>query len=329
MNLRVGASVLRSGIGPAFLVTAMLAGFACGPAEPPKQASDHGPPDPLTSDSGGNAYAAGRPGTEPAYNPGGNGVVGKTKAGEAPQVPTLGAFMEGLHWGMSHAELQKFMTQTNGVIWKDYDEKLAKARVGPEQTSLEAERENVKAAFGRSYIEFGPTPTGYDSTGISKEYTYNNKEALMWIERKGKKRYYFFIGDKLWKMYDEYPLSDTGTMGLSYQDAVAKLNAQLNATGRFQQPNDKGIDKPQTDWRDGASVLRAIDRSGEKLVGISVADLSTISNLATLRPHKPVDPNELDPSVVAVTKGNRSDPDAANPSPSGSAGKKPAPKKKP
>lgn len=259
------------------------------------------------------------------------GPVAKSKGGEAPQVATLASFQEGVQWGISHAELQKQFTSTGGVIWKDYDEKLAKARVGPEQTALEAERESTKGAFGRSFIEFGPTPTGYDSTGLSKEYTYRNKESLMWIERKGKKRFYFFMNDKLWKMYDEVPFA-SGQMGGSYQEAVAKINAQLNASGRFQQQNDKGVDKPTTDWKDGRSHLRAIDRSNEGMVGVAVEDLAIVSNLAALRPNKPSDPNELDPSILAVTRGNRTDPNAASSAPAGSgSGKKgapPPPKKK-
>ncbi|MBX3233726.1 MAG: hypothetical protein KIT84_21505 [Labilithrix sp.] len=327
MNAR---SVLRKGFGPGFLVAAMAAAFACGPKEPPRQAADNGPPDPLSegSSSSGSAYQSGKSssgggGGEDFSTPSGPPV--KSKGGEAPQVPTLATFQEGVQWGITHAELQKQFTQTGGVIWKDYDEKLAKARVGPEQTALEAERESVKGAFGRSYIEFGATPTGYDSTGLNKEYTYRNKESLMWLERKGKKRFYFFINDKLWKMYDEVPFQ-SGLMGGSYQEAVAKINATLNASGRSLQPNpEKGIDKPTTDWKDGRSHLRAVDRTNEGMVGVAIEDLSVLSNLAALRPNKPSDPNELDPSIVAVTRG-RPDPNAA---PSASAsGKKPAPPKK-
>jgi hypothetical protein len=322
-------SILRAGVGPGFLAAAMLVAFACGPREPPKQAGDNGPPDPMTDDSSSkNAYSGGKTGTsDNNAPPPPSGPPAKGEKGQAPTVASLAPFMEGLHWGMSHEELQKAMTQTGGVIWKDYDEKLQKARVGPEQTALEAERENVKGAFGRSWTEFGATPTGFDSTGINKEYTYRNKEALMWIERKGKKRFYFFINNKLWKMYDEYKFAEGG-MGASYQEAVAKINASVNGTGRFQQPNDKGIDKPTTDWKDNQSHLRAIDRSNEGMVGVSIADQSVLANLAALRPNKPADPNELDPSIIAVTKGHPSDPNSAA---SASAGKKaapPPPKKK-
>lgn len=244
---------------------------------------------------------------------------------------SLAIFTEGVKWGINHAELTKQFTQTGGVIWKDYDERLTKARVGPEQTALEAEREQAKAAFARSYIEFKDTPTGYDSTGIKNEYTYKNKEALMWIERQGKKRYFFFINDRLWKMYDEVPLSEGGPMGKAYLDAVNKLNGQLNAQGRVQGPDEKkGVHQTTVDWKDGVNHLRAVDRSGERLVGIAIEESATVSNLAALRPNKPADPNEIDPSIVAVTKGqNRTDPNAAASS-SASAGKKsaPPPKKK-
>ncbi|HVH44329.1 MAG TPA: hypothetical protein VM925_18380 [Labilithrix sp.] len=260
------------------------------------------------------------------------GKVATGKGGEPPQVASVAAFADGVKWGIGHAELTKQFTQTGGLIWKDYDERLAKARVGPEQTALEAEREQAKAAFGRSYIEFKDTPTGYDTTGIRGEYTYKNKEALMWIQRQGKKRYFFFLNDRLWKVYDEVPLVEGGPLGKTYLEAVNKLNAQLNAQGRVQAPDAaKGITTNTVDWKDSSSHLRALDRSGEHLVGIVVEESSTLSNLAALRPNKPVDPNEIDPSITAVTQGtNRTDPNASGAPAASGSGKKaaPPPKKK-
>jgi hypothetical protein len=315
-----------------FLGASLLVVAACGPKEPPKQANIPDPPDPAadspssSSSSGGSTSSGGNGGgSDVLGSPPPSGKVATGKGGEPPQVASLAAFTDGLKWGMSHAELTKQFTQTGGVIWKDYDEKLARARVGPEQTALEAEREQAKAAFSRSFIEFKDTPTGYDTTGIKDEYTYKNKEALMWIQRQGKKRFYFFINDRLWKMYDEIPLSEGGPMGNAYLDAVNKLNAQLNAQGRVQGADEKkGIRATTVDWKDGTSHLRAVDRSGEHLVGLAIEDSSTLSNLAALRPNKPADPNEIDPSITAVTKGtNRSDPNAA--ASSSASGKKPAP----
>ena len=153
----------------------------------------------------------------------------------------------------------------------------------------------------------------------------------MWVQREGKKRYFFFINDRLWKIYDEVSLAEGGPLGAAYLDAVNKLNEQLNAQGRVQQPDPaKGIRAMTVDWKDGANRLRAVDRSGDKVVGLVVEESATLANIAALRPNKMADPTEIDPSIAAVTGGaNRVDPNAPSTAPSASAsGKKPAPKKK-
>jgi hypothetical protein len=315
----------------AFGSTAMVA-VGCHPKEP-KQASAEDPvgDDPAEgSSSGGSSSGPSRGGDTMAPPPGGGGPVGKQVKGEATQVSSLAAHLEGLRWGMSHAEITKKYTENGGVIWKDYDERLAKARVGPEMTAIENERDQAKLAFGRSFIEFKDTPTGYDATGIRGEYTYRNHEALMWVNRQGRKRYFFFINDRLWKIYDEVPLAEDGALGKSYIDAVNKLNGDLGAQGRIQGVDaSKGINATTVDWKDGASHLRVVDRSGEKAVAVVMEDNGTLGNLASLRANKAVDPTAIDPTIAAVTKGGLSDPNAAKTAPSSSApGKKSPPKKK-
>jgi len=301
---------------------------ACHPTEP-KQANLPEPEasaDPSSSSSSSGSTSSGKTGGGDPLSPPPSGKPVKGEKGEAPVVSTLAEFQEGLRWGMSHADVQKLFTQQGGVIWKDFDERLTKARVGPEQTAIEAEREQAKAAFGRSYIEFKDTPTGYDATGIKGEYTYKNKESLMWVSRAGKKRFFFFINDRLWKVYDEVPLADGGPWGKTYLDAVNQMNAKLGAQGRVLGADAaKGINATTVDYKDNASHMRVVDRSGEKMVAIVLEDNGTLSNLASLRSNKPEDPNAIDPTVAQVTKGGLSDPNA----PSGSGSAKPDPKKKP
>lgn len=293
---------------------------ACAAPQPPKQAKTSEVPDPVDTassnegSSSSSSQSSGSGSSGDVFGPPPSGAA-KPAKGEAPQVGTLVPMLEGLKWGMSHAELTKAFTETGGVIWKDYDEKLTKARVGPEQTALEAEREQMKGAFARSHIEFKDTPTGYDATGIKNEYTYRNKEALMWIQRQGKKRYFFFINDRLWKIYDEVPLSDSGPLGKSFLDAVNTMNAKLGVQGRVQNVDPaKGIHQPTVDWKDGAQHLRLVDRSHEKVVGVVLEDANTLANLASLRSNKVADPTEIDPSIQAVTKGEgRVDPNAPTP----------------
>jgi hypothetical protein len=317
-----------------------LAGFlACHPKEP-KQASAA---DPVTDDpaaasssssSGGSSSGGSSSGSKHNDNlapPPPSGPAGKASKGEPTPVSSLASMMDGLRWGMSHADLTKAFTENGGIIWKDYDAKLAKARVGPEMTAIEAEREGAKQAFSRSFIEFKDTPTGYDATGIRGEYTYRNRESLMWITREGKpKRYFFFINDRLWKMYDEVPLAESGPLGKSYIDAVNKMNGQLGAQGRIQGADaEKGIASTTVDWKDGSSHLRVVDRTGDKVAAVVIEDNGTLGNLASLRPNKAEDPTAIDPTIAAVTKGGLTDPNAAKTAPGGSAaGKKPPPPKK-
>jgi hypothetical protein len=338
MKLNLGPA-FRAILDPRLFAASVVLLVGCAASkEQPRQAKIPDQGDPMTENpssssgsSGSSSSSSKHGGGTDSLTPPPSGKPAVGRGGDAPQVSSLAAFTDGIKWGTTHAELTKQFTQTGGVLWKDYDEKLAKARVGPEQTALEAEREQAKGAFSRSFIEFKDTPTGYDTTGIKGEFSYKNKEALMWIQRQGKKRYFFFINDRLWKIYDEVPLAEGGPMGAVYLDAVNKLNAQLNAQGRVQKPNEaKGVFTTTTDWKDGTSHLRAVDR-GQGLVAIVVEESSTLANLAALRPNKMPDPNEIDPSITAVTRGtNLSDPNGPSGAPSGSAaGKKgPPPKKK-
>ena len=318
------------------LTMALAAVLACHPKEP-KQASAAEPvaaEEASSSSSGGGSSSSSSGGSASGGRnndnlaPPPSGPAGKASKGEPTPVSSLSSMMDGLRWGMSHADLTKMFTENGGIIWKDYDARLAKARVGPEMTAIEAEREGAKQAFSRSFIEFKDVPTGYDATGIRHEYTYRNRESLMWITREGKpKRYFFFINDRLWKMYDEVPLAEAGPLGKSYIDAVNKLNAQVGAQGRIQGADpDKGIAATTVDWKDGSSHLRVVDRTGDRVAGVVIEDNGTLGNLVSLRPNKAEDPTAIDPSISAVTKGGLSDPNAAKTAGSGSAaGKKPPP----
>lgn len=310
----------------ALLVTTAVAAAAVGCHPPkPKQASAADPVDETaaasSSSSGGSSSGTGR--NDNAVAPASGGAAGAPPTqvkGEAPQVTSLAAQLDGLRWGMSHAEVTRLFSENGGLIWKDFDGKLANARVGPEMTAVENEREQAKQAFARSYLEFKDTPKGYDATGIRGEYTYRNRESLMWVNRQGKKRYFFFINDRLWKMYDEVPLAEGGPLGKSYIDAVNKMNADLGVKGRIQGADgSKGISATTVDWKDGSSHLRVVDRTRDRVVAVVIEDNGTLANLAALRPNKTEDPTAIDPTIAAVTKGGLTDPNAAKAAPSSSA----------
>jgi hypothetical protein len=235
-------------------------------------------------------------------------------AADAPNVSSLGSLIErDLHWGMSHAEVTDVYNKLNGLFDREYAPQLAKLQPGVDQQQLEADRDNRKANLERSFTEFkAGSPTGYDVTAIHLEYTYNNGESVMKLFKDGKNRYFFFMKDRLWKIYDEIPLRADGALGNSFQEAVTKLNALLSVPARIRAADaSQGLERTEGDWQDAKSHLRAVDRSGEHLVGVVIEDKNTLSNLAALRSNKAVDPFALDPSIAALTKKGVTDPNAA------------------
>jgi hypothetical protein len=247
--------------------------------------------------------------------------------GEAPTVGSVSPMLEGFRWGMTRAEVVTAHNQVGGIFDKEYDPILAKTQPGIQQKVLEADRDNRKAAFQNSWVEFRDTPTGYDSMGIHGEYTYRNNEALLWVERTGKKRYFFFIGakpsERLWKIYDEIPLAEGGALGKTFLEAATKLNAALGVAGRVLAADpSQGRNYTTVDWQDANTHVRALDRG--RVVAVVLEDKNTLNNLTSLRANKEQDPFAMDPSITAVTRGGISDPNAHGPAPAASG----TPKKK-
>jgi len=186
---------------------------------------------------------------------------------DAPVVQTVGTLIDGFKWGVNHNEIVRLYNATDsGRFDQEYNLLLAKVQPGVRMQALESERESRKTAFAATFIEFKDTPTGYDAGGLKGEYTYKNHESIMSVDKDGKRRYFFFIGappgERFWKFYDEVPLKDGGPMGKSFPEAVTKLNVSMGVAGRTRAADpSQGIMFTTTDWQDGTTHVRAIDRT--------------------------------------------------------------------
>jgi hypothetical protein len=255
--------------------------------------------------------------------------------GEGPSGPTggqLAQYLDGMSWGMTHAQVTEAYNKVNGIIDQDYAPALTKTEPGIKMQQVEADRDNRKAAFARSWVRFTDTPTGYDSSGIRGEFTYKNEESVQVIDRNGVKRFYFYIGappgERLWKIYDEVPLKEGGALGATFKDAALKITKKLNQPGALKKADsEKGPRHTEVEWSDSLTHLRIVDRSDEHVLGFVCEDKGTLANLDNLRKNKPTDPFAIDPSIQNITKNGVSDPNAANPATSASG--KPAGKPKP
>jgi hypothetical protein len=243
---------------------------------------------------------------------------------DPPTVTSLSALREKeLKWGLSHQDVTDVYNQPGGLLDHEYSPLIARLQPGVEMQQLEADRDARKANFQRSYSTFDDSPSGYDVTPLHNEYTYNNGEGIQRVNKDGRTRYFFYIKDRLWKIYDEMPLKAGGPFGDSYPKAVAGLSALIGAPGRSRGADPaQQRDSPTTDWQDQTTHLRLVDRSSEHLVGVVLEDRNTLSKLASLRVNKPVDPFALDPSIAAITKTGVSDPNASHGAPDAGSAKK-------
>jgi len=246
----------------------------------------------------------------------GNTPRGGQAQTDAPNVQSLAGSLEQFRWGQTHVDVIRLMNQTGGVFDVDYNQQLARMQPGVAMQAVEAERDQKKKFFESSWVQFNDTPTGFDNTHIKGEFTYRNHESVMYVDRGGKRRYFFFIGtppgERLWKIYDDVPLKQGGLLGANFQEAVTKLNVKNSVAGRIRGANaSQGVMHTEADWQDGSTHLRA-DDLGDGNVAVVLEERNTLGNLPQLRANKEVDPLAMDPSIAAITHaGSISDPNAA------------------
>lgn len=230
-------------------------------------------------------------------------------AAEPPTVKkAISISIKGVTWGQSSKQVADAIDR---LFDEDYKPRYREVQPGIQMRNLDAQIAEDKAAFRRSRIDFGKLPTGVDATPLRGEYTYNNRESLMVLNRKGLVTNFFFIRDRLWKIIEEQKLSASHPLGKTYQDAVIKLSTTFGVPGRVLPP-DANHFALEVDWRDATTHLRAIQRS-DTWMGLAFEDNGTLANLASLRPNKPADDNGIDPDVAAAIRGRAPEPPPPDP----------------
>ena len=208
-----------------------------------------------------------------------------------------------LRWGMSQKEVTKVYAK---VIDKDYLKKYQKAQPGVQMKQLDNEVAAKKLEFEQSVVEFGEIPTSLDGTPFAGEFTYKNRESVMSIDRKKKKRHrsLFFIRNRLWKIVDVYKLGTKSRYGTSFKSAVAKIEKLLGVKGRALKANPLLALEEQKDWSDGRTRLRLVNWD-KNHIALIYEDESTAAKLKELRTYVPKakkEGDDLDPSTKAILR---------------------------
>ena len=269
--------------------------------------------DPLTQGDAAEKDASGRPkDDEPSRSSGDDKAKDDKAKDDKGATVAKGAAVSkgipmpvfpGLKFGMSLEQIAKLNDKD---IDAEYKGRFLAA--SPTQTlAIENEVRDKKAVFRRSRIEFLDTPTGIDQSALKGEYTYGNQESLARMHARtredGKElpaRNFFFFGDKLWKVYEEYKLGPQSNLGENFERAVAKLTKVFGGPPQKVRADfKKGQSFDEAVWRDGEKVIRAIDR-GDTL-GMVFVDKNVQDNLAKYRTRQLEDQHALDKDVKNAT----------------------------
>jgi len=144
----------------------------------------------LNVPSAGSASAAAKKKPAPA----------KTVSAPAASASELDKLKGDFKWGMSPDEVLAKMVQK---IEGRYDERLKKTAQDPSKyDKIQKEmRAEIDKAKKHSLVKFDGQKTGYDVSIIDQEFGHNVSESMLVAKEDQSSRYFFFVGDRLYKMF--------------------------------------------------------------------------------------------------------------------------------
>jgi hypothetical protein len=225
---------------------------------------------------------------------------------------------DGLKFGMTIEEISKLYDK---VFDDEFVPLYQHVEPGPRMAELDSELADKKHLVLRNKLEFGTLPSGLDDTPLGGEYTYNNGESMTQLKlRSGTQRYFFFFGNRLWKVIDVHKLGKNTKLGADYDGAVEGLTKQLGKAPRILKADPTaGRKVDQVDWEDKETILRVLDFGGGT-AAVAYVDRKTEEGIDKYRSNKGEAHEEVSSAVSDVTRSTapKADPTAK----AGSKGKK-------
>lgn len=209
--------------------------------------------------------------------------------------------LEGVEWGWSRQRTLRYLRER---INEEYRPLIREAPGAIEEDNMRAEMGRAVRRIMDSYFEFNGRVSGHDSNNLRGEFTHNNQEAMMMRRMPDKDEYFFFIQNRLWKVYKQFRAE--AVAGASFEDYGAQMVERFGPSSihEGQLYPEIGRETRWYEWRNATTRLRFIDNGST--FALVFEDLATVANLATLRPNAPRQRDAPHPLVDAVT----ADPDA-------------------
>jgi hypothetical protein len=165
-------------------------------------------------------------------------------------------------WGMTPPQV---MEKLNTKIDASYKDTIEKYRTDPARS--DKVRDQIKAeknAVAKSYVKFDGTNAAWGTSIIDEEFVPNNGESMLVYRENKSKRYFFFSGESLYKMYVAFDKEVVaGKSFMQFGDLMQQKYGKAQAVYRevsLHGMKDKVLDAYQ--WRSAqGDGLRLVDRS--------------------------------------------------------------------
>jgi hypothetical protein len=201
-------------------------------------------------------------------------------AAAAPTPPAVKQHLSlvpvGFRLAMTVSEVEAFC---DALLDGDYRPLYKEVQPGIKMKELDAQLAEDKATFRRSKVVFATPPTAFDATALRDEYTYGAGEMLMTLERRGARRYFFFVRGILWKLYDALPFgqnewcADDCGMWTGFPGVSDYWTGKLGVTGLAIGPDPSQQRRyAEVAWVDGSTKIRLVDRSADRRVALVLED---------------------------------------------------------
>ena len=191
----------------------------------------------------------------------------KTAAKPAPKAPVkkagppvnaehkkaLAELYAGYKFGMTKDEVVATLSKK---IDERYEDKIKATTDIAAQDRIRKDKRRELAEITKDYVEFQGTKTGWDVSIIDGEFAHKTGEAMMdqWEKEgsKNQRRFWFFYGGKLWKMYVSLDLSILPEDKKNFETFAGVMSS------KYGPPSD--TDPGVMTWRAGEFDVRAVDR---------------------------------------------------------------------
>lgn len=202
------------------------------------------------------------------------GAAGKLPATRSDAIH---AELGELRWGMSKQEVLGVLKER---IRLEYEPRIRKSLDAVKQDALIQRANEAYRRIKRNFVSFDGRVTGWDVSPVAPEFRHGTREAMLVVGGEGSRDFYFFINNRLWKLYREL---DTDTFGgMDYETVMGTFQRRFGrGEGGYGERAEGAPPQRWIEWNVDGTKATALERGAQYC--LIFEDTRTLQQMALLR----------------------------------------------